>query len=111
MTAKKRWQGEIDVSDLPEPYNSLASFIGLENTLVIAGKMGGTTLYLPKIDTLYRSVRDKRICDEFTGGNYKTLAKKYGLTEQRVRKIVSLSRRTNRIKEKMQVPYEQIKLF
>lgn len=87
--AKRKYHAEISTAELPEPYSSIADIIGLDNTLLLAGKMGGSTLYLPKIDTVYRSARDKKIRDEFTGGNYATLAKRHRLTERRIRNIVS----------------------
>lgn len=109
--AKGKWLNEILSTELPEPYSSLADIIGLDNTILLAGKMGGSTLYLPKIDTLYRGVRDKKIRKEFTGGNYNSLAKKYGLTERRIRKIVNdlIGKRIK--KEKGIITGEQLKLF
>lgn len=110
--AKGKWLAEILSKDLPEPYSSLADIIGLDKTILLAGKMGGSTLYLPKIDTLYRGVRDKKIRQEFTGGNYTSLAKKYGLTERRVRNIVSdLIGKTGRKPAKIGVSGEQPRLF
>ena len=50
---------------------------------------GGTFIYIPKIESLGRTVRDKMIKEEFDGSNYKELALKYGLTEVWIRNIVS----------------------
>lgn len=86
--AKRVWQGDISAAEMPEPLRALADLIGVDNTILLAGKMGGANIYIPKIDTLFRGVRDKKICDEFNGKNYPQLAKKYGVTERRVRNIV-----------------------
>lgn len=87
--AWKKWFDKISIDELPEPYDLLVELIGIENVVKLALKMGGTTVYLPKIDTLFRKVRDKKICASFTGENYAKLAKKYGITERRVRTIVN----------------------
>lgn len=88
MKKAKKWQSDISIDELPEPYKSMAELIGIDNTLTLAGKMGGSNIYIPKIETLYRGIRDKKIFDEFTGSNYAALSKKYGITERRVRNIV-----------------------
>lgn len=49
--------------------------------------MGGTALYLAKGVAVQLSARDREMCAEFRG-DYKVLARKYGLTEMRVRQIV-----------------------
>lgn len=110
----KRWQGNISASELPEPFKVLADLIGIDNTLILAGKLGGSNIYIPKINTLYRGVRDKKICDEFNGKNYAALAKKYGVTERRVRNIVKehMKRGTySQKKAKSESTAEQQRLF
>ena len=47
----------------------------------------GAPLYLAKGVAVHLSARDRRMCVEFRG-DYRVLAKKYGLTEMRVRQIV-----------------------
>ena len=54
----------------------------------LCDEMGGAPLYLAKGVAVHLSARDRRMCEEFRG-DYKVLAKKYGLTEMRVRQIVS----------------------
>lgn len=108
---KRKWLEEIQTSDLPEPYSSLADIIGLDNTILLAGKMGGSNLYFPKIDTLYRGVRNKRIRQEFTGGNYLSLAQKYGLTERRIRNIVNDLMRRGKKRRHNNFESKQLRLF
>ena len=48
----------------------------------------GTSIYIPKIESLEKTVRDELIKEEFDGSNYKELALKYGLTETWIRNIV-----------------------
>ena len=55
----------------------------------LADKKGGKAIYLAKGLAVYLSARDLAMCAEFRGNNYDVLAKKYDLTEMRVRQIVS----------------------
>lgn len=50
-------------------------------------EMGGASIYLAKGVTVALSARDRQMCREFRG-DYKVLARKYNLTEMRVRQIV-----------------------
>ena len=54
----------------------------------VAQQMGGQPAYLAKGVAMYLSARDRQMCAEFRGNNYRQLAAKYGLTEMRVRQIV-----------------------
>lgn len=53
----------------------------------LADEMGGAPIYLAKGLTAHLSARDREMCAEFRG-DYKVLARKYSLTEMRVRQIV-----------------------
>jgi Mor family transcriptional regulator len=83
----EEWMQDINPEDLPEPYFEISKLIGLENTLKLADRYQGTGIYLPKLDGVIRKIRDEKIKKEFNGGNYRELARKYGLTEVWVRQI------------------------
>lgn len=83
------WTKDLAPEDLPEPYQEISRMIGLESTLKIADKFQGSTLYLPKMDTVLRKMRDERIKAEFNGTNHRLLARKYGLTEAWIRQILA----------------------
>lgn len=53
-----------------------------------ASQIGGRTIYLAKGIAVQLSARDEVMCGEFRG-DYRGLAQKYGLTEMRVRQVVS----------------------
>lgn len=89
MAAEMEWLDEINPDELPEPYRDISKMIGLRNTLKLADKYQGTAIYLPKLDALVRRARDERIRAEFNGGNYRALARKYGLTETWVRQVIA----------------------
>ena len=57
--------------------------------LHLAQQMGGKAIYLAKGVAMHLSARDMQMCSEFRGNNYDFLARKYDLTEMRVRQIVA----------------------
>ena len=63
-------------------------FTNLLHFLKCFRAFGGTTIYIPKAESLERAARDQKIREEFDGGNYRELAAKYGLTERWVRFIL-----------------------
>lgn len=70
-----------------ELYKQIAEAIGTDNFYKLAEVVGGTTIYIPKPDSLTRPVRDARIKEEFNGYNHLELARKYGVTERWVRQL------------------------
>lgn len=93
-----RWLDEIAremrPEDLPGGYRDVARIVGVENALKLSEQLGGLPFYFPKIGSLIVKKRDQYIRKEFNGANYKELARKYGLTEVWVRRI--LNRRNGR---------------
>ncbi|MDA8172067.1 MAG: hypothetical protein M0033_05930 [Nitrospiraceae bacterium] len=79
---------EMRPEDLPEGYQAVARVVGVENALKLSEELGGLPFYFPKIGSLIVKKRDQYIRQEFNGANYKELARKYGLTEVWVRRIL-----------------------
>lgn len=83
--------GDIKPEDLHPTYQVLAALVGVENTLIIGRELGGTQIYLPKLDieqiVLHRG-RAYGILQEFNGHNYAELARKYKASDRYVRKIL-----------------------
>lgn len=79
---------EVQLENLDEEQKTLAELIGLEGFKNLVRAFNGTSIYVPKIESLEKAVRDERIREEFNGGNYRELALKYGLTETWIRNIV-----------------------
>ena len=79
---------DLTLEMLPEGlYTLIAEAIGTENFYKLAEVVGGTTVYIPKPESLVRPVRDARIKEEFNGYNHTLLARKYGVTERWVRQL------------------------
>lgn len=79
----------VQMENLDEEQKVLAELIGLEGFKNLVRTFSGTSIYVPKIESLEKAVRDELIKEEFDGDNYRELALKYGLTETWIRNIVS----------------------
>ena len=75
---------------LPESYQYIAELIGLEKAVLILEHFGGSTIYIPKIDSYNRHNRNMKILEDYRSGmTYSQLAMKYDLTSVRIRSIIS----------------------
>ena len=68
----------VQMENLDEEQKVLAELIGLEAFKSLVRAFNGTSIYIPKIESLEKTVRDELIKEEFDGSNYKELALKYG---------------------------------
>lgn len=79
---------QLEPEHVPEDIAWLCEIVGMEQFLEIIDTAGGEFVYLPKRQTLEQPLRRDAICREYDGGNTRQLARKYGLTERRVRAIL-----------------------
>lgn len=83
----------IRMEDIPAEYHDIVETLGMPVFLDLIALCGGTSLYLPKMDSLERSGRDREIRARFNGGNYRALALQFRLSERQIRKIINGPRR------------------
>lgn len=76
-----------DIQNEEQKY--IAELIGIASYVKLVKEFGGTSIYILKEDSLIKELRDKKIREEFKGGNYSALAKKYNLTEMTIRNIIN----------------------
>lgn len=76
------------VNDLPDSMQPVAELIGMDNLLKLSKYVSGSEIYIPIPETLVRKARNAKILEEYNGYNAKVLAKKYGITEDMIKKIV-----------------------
>ncbi len=77
--------------ELEELYNRLCMPVKLTPSgamKILIQTLGGSRISIPTLKYLDRIERDKRIRNEFHGGNYRELSVRFGLTEHSVRRIV-----------------------
>ena len=89
------WIDEVqpeDLENVSELSKEIAEVLGVPFLVRLSLFAGGSTVYIPVLDQLYRAVRDRQIREEFNGFNWRELARKHGLTERRVRMIIKSTR-------------------
>lgn len=80
---------EITTEDFEDDSMALlVEVAGFETAKKIVAALGGDNLYIPKVASVIRMARNRRIAKEFTGFNQKELAFKYDLTPRHIRKII-----------------------
>jgi Mor family transcriptional regulator len=79
---------KVQLENLDEEQKTLAELVGIEGFRNLVRTFNGTSIYIPKVESIEKTVRDEAIRDEFDGSNYRELALKYGLTEVWIRNIV-----------------------
>lgn len=93
------WIEEITIEDIDEQYRNIARLIGIKNFIKLIKLLGGTSWYIPKVESVLSEARKRRIKKEYNGYNKRELALKYGVSERTVAYIT---------KDKK---IEQLKLF
>lgn len=78
------WLKEITIDDIDEQYRNIAEVIGLKNFINLIKLLGGTSWYIPKIETVLKEARERKIKKEYNGYNKKELALKYGISERTI---------------------------
>ncbi len=89
----------------------LVDTVGLEQAKKIVAALGGDNLYIPKVESVIRMARNRRINKEFTGFNHKELAVKYNLTPRHIRGIVENSMDCKNEKSSPGIVEKQLSLF
>ena len=78
---------KLTIDDVPENLKSVAYAIGIDAFRSLIKCAGGTSIYLPSERCITKPIRDRVIRDSFCG-DYKEMAKRFGISEVRVRRIV-----------------------
>ena len=78
---------KLTIDDVPENLKSVAYAIGIDAFISLIKCAGGTSVYLPSERCITKPVRDRVIRESFCG-DYREMARRFGISEVRVRKIV-----------------------
>ena len=78
----------VQYEDLDENDQDIVDCIGLENFKKLVRTFGGSTISIKVSKNIALDYRNKQICSEFNGGNYKQLGRKYNLSENTVYRII-----------------------
>ena len=80
---------KITIEDLDGEQREIAECVGIENYIKLVEHFGGGYIYVQKADTILKERRDDAIRKMFTGNNYRAIALKFNLSENRIRKIIN----------------------
>lgn len=78
---------DLTCDDVPDGLKDILDVIGIEKFIEVIKVVGGTSVYFPSENNLLKSVRNRRIREEFRG-DYRSIASMYGISEVQVRKII-----------------------
>lgn len=79
----------VGMADIPPTYHLIVEAVGIQGFLNLCRDFSGSNIYVPKYESIVQKARDRAIVNEFDGGNYKELAKRYNLTTTWVRNIIN----------------------
>ena len=79
----------MDADKLSKEQRGIMECIGLEAYKKLTKSYGGSRIYIAKPDTINKTQRNECIRKEFDGKNYRLLAKRYGLSENHIRLILT----------------------
>jgi Mor family transcriptional regulator len=83
-----RWVADKHTAFILQPYDIILRTSGFDALSTVCECLGGTTVYIPKLQTVLKRCLEQEARSEFTGFNYTELAHKYGFSERQLRKIV-----------------------
>lgn len=79
---------KVKIEDIPERYDDMVDAIGIDGFLGLVQLYGGSIVYLPTVNSLLKSSRDRMIREEFKG-DYDKIAIKYGMSRTQVYNIIN----------------------
>lgn len=80
---------------------TVAAEFGRRVADMLAEDWGGTSVYIPKDELRRLRKRNSRIYNEFNGGNVADIARKYGISEQRVYVVLKEERQRRRTSQQL----------
>ena len=75
-------------SEIMQPYDAIIELDGFDAICAFADHLGGTTVYVPSIRTIFARCLEAEARNEFKGCNFTSLSRKYGFTERHLRRML-----------------------
>ncbi|MBC5996562.1 DNA-binding protein [Romboutsia ilealis] len=79
---------QMTKEDLPKGVMDIVETIGIDAFKDLVKLAGGSNLYIPNESSLIKTYRNKIIKKEFNG-DYKSISRKFGISEVQVRNIIN----------------------
>lgn len=80
---------DIRIDDIPYELHSMVEVVGIKNFEELSRLYGGTTVYIPVHRKIILGPRNREIVRAYNGKNIDILRKKYCLTRQQIKRILS----------------------
>lgn len=80
---------DILMEDIPYELHAMAEVIGMKNFEEISKLYGGTTVYIPVHRKVILGERNREIVRLYNGKNIDQLSRRYSLTNQQIKKILT----------------------
>ena len=75
-------------SAIMQPYDAIMDMNSFDAICAFADYLGGMSVYVPSLRTIFSRCLELEIQREFSGANYAALCRKYGFTERHVRRLL-----------------------
>ena len=79
---------KLHPDEVLEPFDEIIELIGVEPTMTLIEHFQGQQLYVPTMKRAVGGCLIKQAKEEFDGGNYRILCKKYGFSERHLRRLL-----------------------
>lgn len=79
---------ELKISDLPPQFESIALKLEIDKAKLLFEEFGGTSVYFPTENMIYKESRDREILSKYNGFNIRELAVNYNMSESYIRAII-----------------------
>jgi Mor family transcriptional regulator len=76
-------------SAILQPFDAIMEQYGFDAVCIIADYLGGSTIYIPSKRYIFLRCLEKEAESEFSGKNYQSLTRKYGISERHLRRILN----------------------
>lgn len=70
------------------PYNEIVNMDGLDALFELGREFGGTSVYVPKLRTIFSQCIEKEILRLYNGRNIHELAHSFDYSERHIRKLI-----------------------
>ena len=75
-------------NEIMNPYDVIMARHGFDTICTISEQMGGLTIYIPKMRTIFSRCLEKEAAKEYNGFNSAAISQKYGFTERHMRRML-----------------------
>jgi Mor family transcriptional regulator len=81
------WES-VELEHLPQHFQEIGRDLGIDVVKYLIEMWGGSVIYVPTLSKLAARHLQQIIRSEYDGTNERTLARKYGLSRSRIRRLL-----------------------